>query len=56
MKLAEQLEKGTLKKLIVKNKGTKRFRKIMKKLQHRAWRRYNLEMKPMYNRYSGWEL
>ena len=52
----EQLEHGTLRSYVKRNAGAgKRCRRE----QHRYWRHWgkqNLEDKPMYNRYVGWEL
>lgn len=35
------------------NSGTHKW---MKRMSHRAWRRFKQELKPLYNRYSGWEM
>ena len=51
MSLTEQIEQCW------KNKHNSRTEKYLKKLHHRGWRRFCKslsELKPMYNRYSGW--
>ena len=56
MKLAEQIEKGPCNIFLKKSKSTMRYRKFLKKVQHRAWRRFKEDLKPLYKRYSGYEL
>ena len=55
MDLAEQIEHGKIENLFPNSKGKMRYRRYLKKKQKKAWRRFKEELKPMYNRFCGWE-
>lgn len=49
MSLVEEIEHGKI------TKGRMRYKRYMKKRNIRIWRRFKEELKPMYNRFRGWE-
>jgi hypothetical protein len=55
MALAEKIEHGKIVNLFCNGKGRMRYKRSQKKLHHRIWRRFKEDLKPMYNRFCGWE-
>lgn len=55
MALAEKIEKGPIVNLFKNGKGRMRYKRFMKKFHHHIWRRFKEDLKPMYNRFCGWE-
>jgi hypothetical protein len=55
MALAEKIEHGKIVNLFCNGKGRMRYKRSQKKLHRRIWRRFKEDLKPMYNRFCGWE-